>query len=94
MFLCSSEMSAFCRSEVGNILTSEWSIMSCVGFADQQRTRLQGERKKESLLKSMGCSSKMRLITAKTEGECFCFKNKYCERDCLQNGTDINLFCF
>lgn len=40
---CSGDISAFCRGEVGNILSSEWSVMSCVGFADQQSTRLQGE---------------------------------------------------
>lgn len=73
--------------------------MSCVWFesssVDQWSNKLQGEgKKKKSLLESIGCSSKMRLITAKPNGECFFFKNNCCEHDCLQNRSDINLFCF
>lgn len=52
------------------------------------------KERKESLLGSVGFSSKMRLITAKTIGECSCFKNKCCEHDCLQNRSDTNLFRF
>lgn len=69
--------------------------MSCLWFepscADQQNSGLQGEK---SLLGSVGFSSKMRLITAKTIGECSCFKNKCCEHDWLQNRSDTNLFRF
>lgn len=38
-------------------------------------------------------SFELRLITAKTIGECSFFKNKCCKHDRLQNRSDTNLFC-
>lgn len=81
-----------------NGLTVQWPVMSRVRFepscADRESNRFQEGGGKESLLESVGFSSKMRLIAAKTIGECSCFKNKRCEHDCLQNRNDTNLFLF